>query len=196
MNIEITKATRADTPVLRHLYELYEYDFSEYTHADVTADGLYTDDKFLTGYWREPNWSSFLVRVDGKLAGFAWVLKTTLFRPEDIEGLKATFRETRFLQETWFLRKSDEPHHLIEEFFVMRKYRLKGVGEYVAHHLFDLFPGVWEVSEMVENTPAQAFWRKVIGHYTAENYAEVMLDTDQWRGPVQVFQSRRKTNDG
>lgn len=184
MHIEITKATRADTPVLRHLYEFYAYDFSEFTRDDVGASGQYTDDRFLTGYWLEPNWTALLVRADDKLAGFVWVLQTTLFRPEDIKRL----RETRGIEETWSLKS---PHHLIEEFFIMRKYRLKGVGEYVAQHVFDLFPGVWEVSEIEENTPAQAFWRKVIGRYTGNQYAEVTLDTDQWRGPVQVFQSGR-----
>ena len=190
MNIEITKAARADTPALRHLYEFYAYDFSEFTRDDVGASGEFTDDRFLTGYWPEPNWTALLVRVDGKLAGFVWVLRTTLFRPEDIEKMKETSGETRFLEETWFLKS---PHHLIEEFFIMRKYRLKGVGEYVAHHVFDLFPGVWEVSEIEENTPAQAFWRKVIGRYTGNQFAEVALNTDQWRGPVQVFHSGRIT---
>ena len=195
MNIEIVKATRRDTPVLRHLYELYCHDFSEYTQSDVTDAGLYTDDAFLSDYWREPNWSSYLVRVDAKLAGFAWVLQTTLFRMEDIEALGKT-EETRFLAEIGFLNSALTYHHLIEEFFIMRKYRHNGVGEYVADYLFDLFPGIWEVSEMVENTPAQAFWRKVIGRYTGGKYVECTLDTDLWRGPVQVFRSRRKTQDG
>src|SRR6476620_4272947 len=106
MNIEINKAARNDTPVLRRLYELYEYDFSVYTHADVNTTGQYTDETFLTNYWRDTRWSSYLVRVDGRLAGFAWVLATTLFRPADVE----THKDTRFLRETGFLT---EPHHLI-----------------------------------------------------------------------------------
>jgi predicted acetyltransferase len=184
MNIEITQATRADTPALQHLYEFYAYDFSEFMPSDVGHDGAYTDDQFLTGYWPDPRWASFLVRVDGKLAGFAWVLQTTLFGPEDIGKMKETSGET------WFLKS---PHHLIEEFFIMRRYRKQGLGAYVAQHVFDLFPGVWEVSEIVENTPAQAFWRKVIGRYTANHYVEVTLSTDQWHGPVQVFHSGRMT---
>jgi predicted acetyltransferase len=192
MNIEISKATRSDTPVLRHLYELYAYDFSEFTHSDVGANGEYTDDDFLTGYWPEPNWAAFLVRVEGKLAGFVWVLHTTLFRPEDAARLVETGKEARLLQEAGFMH---DAHHLIEEFFILRRYRLNGVGEYVAQQLFDLFPGVWEVSEIEENVAAQAFWRKVIGRYSGNEYIEVTLDTDLWRGPVQVFHSRRMTKD-
>ncbi|MCL5999232.1 MAG: GNAT family N-acetyltransferase [Chloroflexi bacterium] len=195
MNIEIIRATRGDTAVLRHLYELYCHDFSEFTGSDVDATGMYTDDGFLSGYWREPDWSSFLVKVDGHWAGFAWVLKSSLFRP----GAEDTTEETRLraqgtaLQEVGFL---EGEHHLIEEFFVMRKYRHQGVGEHVAHRLFDLYPGIWEVSEIVENIPAQAFWRKVIGRYTGGKFVEVILDNDLWRGPVQVFASRRGTKGG
>jgi predicted acetyltransferase len=180
MEIDIVKATRQDTAVLRQLYELYCHDFSEYTQADVDETGMYTDDAFLNDYWREPKWSAFLVRVDRKLAGFAWVLKTSLFTPDDVE--------TQRLVQSGF--REQDPHVLIEEFFIMRKYRRRGIGEYVAHHLFDCFPGVWEVSEMIENTPAQAFWRKVIDRYSNGNYVEVNLQTSMWHGPVQVFRSR------
>jgi predicted acetyltransferase len=121
------------------------------------------------------------------------VLKTTLFRPEDVETrFLAQSKETRFLQEIGFVNTE---HALIEEFFVMRKYRHKGVGEYVAHHLFDRFPGVWEVSEMVQNVPAQAFWRKVIDRYTGGRFIEVTLDSELWRGPVQVFRSHGNTRE-
>jgi predicted acetyltransferase len=178
MMIELTRASRQDTPVLRRLYELYCHDFSEFTHSDVSDEGLYTDDLFLTGYWRDPGWASFLVTVDGRLAGFAWVLKMTLFRPGD--------GETELLDQAGLL---EGEHMLMEEFFILRKYRRQGIGQHVAQQLFDRFPGVWEVSEMVENTPAQAFWRKVIARYTAGRFVEVQLDTDLWRGPVQVFRT-------
>ena len=181
MNIEITKAVRRDTPVLRQLYELYEHDFSVYTHADVHDTGMYTDGYFLAHEWRDPKWSAFLIRVDSNLAGFAWVLQTTLFEPG--------WPETQVLAQSGLLMPGE--HVLMEEFFIMRKYRLQGVGEYAAHHLFDRYTGIWEVSEMIENTPAQAFWRKVIERYTHNHYVELNLNTSTWRGPVQVFRSRK-----
>ena len=178
MEIELAKASRKDTPVLRRLYELYCHDFSEFTHSDVGDNGLYTDDLFLTGYWREPGWSAFLVTADSRLAGFAWVLKTTIFTPGSAECDQ--------LAQAGLLQGE---HILMEEFFILRKYRRQGLGLRVAQQLFDRFPGVWEVSEMIENTPAQAFWRKVIARYTAGRYIEMQLETDLWRGPVQVFRS-------
>jgi hypothetical protein len=40
---------------------------------------------------------------------------------------------------------------------------------------------------MPQNVAAQAFWRRVIGDYTAGHYEDIVLDNDNWHGPVQVF---------
>ena len=66
------------------------------------------------------------------------------------------------------------------EFFVMSKYRRRGVGSEAARFAFDRFPGRWEVREMAANTPAQAFWRRVIGDYTGDNFTERRLDDGAW----------------
>jgi len=47
----------------------------------------------------------------------------------------------------------------ISEFFVLRKYRRRGVGSYVARTLFSRFAGRWEVAELAWNVLAQRFWR-------------------------------------
>lgn len=188
MEIEITRATRRDTPVLRQLYELYCHDFSEFMASDVNDTGMYTDDQFLTGYWREPNWSAYLIRCDQHLAGFAWVLKTTLFPPDGIAEMLAA-RNT--LAEAGLLAGT---HILMEEFFVMRRYRHRGVGEYAARYLFDHTPGVWEVSEIEANTPVQAFWRRIIDRHTGGAHTEVRFASPAWHGPVQVFRSQGRSS--
>lgn len=55
----------------------------------------------------------------------------------------------------------------MSEFFVMRKHRRQGVGAKAANLLFDRFPGRWDVRELSTNTPAQKFWRSVIGAYAS-----------------------------
>ena len=54
-----------------------------------------------------------------------------------------------------------EPHD-IAEFFVMRKYRRRGVGAQAAASLLDQFPGRWTVRQQLANPAATAFWRKAI----------------------------------
>jgi len=60
----------------------------------------------------------------------------------------------------------------ISEFFVLRKYRRRGVGRRAAVKVLEAFPGRWEVAEMEWNVEAQAFWRSVIGDYTRGTFDE------------------------
>jgi predicted acetyltransferase len=163
VNIEINPATVSERPVLRHLMELYQYDFSEFDGADPGPFGLY-DYPYLDHYWVEHERHPFLVRVDGNLAGFVLVARYNY-----LTGLK----------DTW----------VMAEFFIMRKYRRQGVGDHVARYIFNQFPGTWQVGQITENPSAIAFWRKVIAHYTQNNFQEYDLDNENWHGPVQAFVS-------
>ena len=73
------------------------------------------------------------------------------------------------------------------EFFVMRRYRRKGVGAAAATAAFDRFKGPWEIRQRRENVAATAFWRRVIGGYTGGKFDEVHWDNAAWTGPVQTF---------
>ncbi|MGZ6926149.1 MAG: GNAT family N-acetyltransferase [Acidimicrobiia bacterium] len=70
--VDVAPATADEEPVLRRLLELYSHDFSERTGADVADDGTFGW-RHLERYWTEPDRHPFLVRVDGRLAGFALV---------------------------------------------------------------------------------------------------------------------------
>jgi predicted acetyltransferase len=162
MQIDVTVALPEDKPTIARLLQLYEHDNSEFFGADLDPDGLYrvmdADTRF------KPGWYVFLIKVEGKLAGFAIVTRHAAYIGDG---------------ETW----------LMDEFFVVRKYRRRGVGAYVACALFDRFPGRWEVSQWPTNLPAQAFWRTVIGRYTEGRFEEVTLNTSRIRGVVQAFNS-------
>lgn len=160
--IDIVVVTRESQPVIERLLQLYEYDASEFFEADVADDGLYHVMDAAT-LWH-PDYHVFLITVAGNLAGFAFVTRHASYV---VEGT------------TW----------LIDEFFVMRKHRRRGVGERAARTLFDRFPGRWEVGQLPANRPAQAFWRATIGRHTREDFRETHVDTDRWRGPVQSFDS-------
>jgi len=160
MQIEIVPATVDQKPVIRHLLELYLYDFSEFDGADVDSHGLYGYDH-LDAYWVDEYRHPFLIRADGRWAGFALVMEMG-------GGDQAAF-------------------HWMAEFFVMRKYRRQGVGQQAACEVFDRFPGMWRVAQIRTNEPAQRFWRTTIGHYTEGMFEEIEME--QWKGPVQEFRS-------
>jgi predicted acetyltransferase len=157
--IEIIPAGEAEKPVMENLMHLYLYEFTDYTQDDADDQGRFLDEH-LPRYWVEPNRYPFLVKFNEKPAGF--VLVRDVLNEQD----------------------GQVTHH-IAEFFVMRKYRRKKIGQQMASRMFDAFPGRWNVEEMPENLPAQAFWRKVISIYTGGKYTEV--DKPEWDGPVQEF---------
>jgi predicted acetyltransferase len=71
-NVEIDTATLADKDAIRHLLELYAYDFSEFTDADVDEHGSFGYG-YLDQYWTEPTRHPFLIRANEHIAGFSFV---------------------------------------------------------------------------------------------------------------------------
>ena len=160
MKVEVTPAGPQDIKRMENLMHLYLYDFSEFDQADVDEDGCFRDEH-LPLYWQEPERHPFLIRVDGNLAGFILV-----------RGVK-----------------EDSPggYHSVAEFFVLRKYRRSGVGRQAARDIFTRFPGRWRVSQLENNLPAQAFWRKIIHEYTRGQFREDARAGDEGRVLTQTF---------
>jgi predicted acetyltransferase len=161
--IEVKRASYDDKTILRHLLELYCYDFSEFNGADVDEHGLFGY-KYLDQYWTETNRHPFLVWVSGKIAGFA------LIHEEKRPGYESSY--------------------FMAEFFIMKKYRTKGLGTFVAYHFFDQYRGEWFVSQILTNSPAQLFWHKVIDRYTNGRFEEIRAE--DWEGVIQNFNSRQR----
>lgn len=130
--------------LLIQLMELYNYEFSIYLDADINEYGYYGYDH-IDDYWNEEGRFPYLIRVDDKIAGFALICPHCNY----INGKNA---------------------HCFGEFFVMLKYRRKGVGLYAAKQLFDKHPGFWEVCYLRNNLPASKFWKDVVEKYTNSNY--------------------------
>ena len=154
-------ATAAERPVLENLFQLYAYDWSDLAPLDVGPDGRFANPS-LDVYWQGGHHHPFLIRVDGRLAGFVLVAGRSR-----LTGAAGVFD--------------------MAEFFVMRKYRRQGVGFAAGAAAFDRFPGRWEIRQRDENAAASAFWRRVIARYTGGTYEERRCDDATWVGPVQTF---------
>lgn len=144
MNIRIDPILIEQKSVLVQMLELYQYDFSEFSNDDINEYG-YFGYGHIDDYWNEEGRHPFFIRVDGKLAGL--VLVRSCCEHNNLPN----------------------PHN-IAEFFVMKKYRKKGVGREAAIKIFDMFPGGWEISCWTNNLPAQNFWGKVVTRYTDGKY--------------------------
>ncbi len=165
MRVELERAPKGARSILRNLLQLYFHDLSEFMPRPVDSQGLYQYDDFEC-YWTEDGHYPFLIRVDGSLAGFA------------------------------FVRFDDEGTANMAEFFVMRSHRRRGVGSIAAQELFDMFKSDWQVRQEATNHAAHEFWLPVVASYTGGDFEDFLLGDDLWRVQRFKSRARRKSPSG
>ncbi len=155
--IEVVPATPEQQPVLGRLLELYVQGFSEFHHVELGEDGRF-DYPGLPLYWSESTHHPFLINVDGKLAGFAFVIQGSRFSAD---------------QGVWDMA----------EFFVLDEYRRRGIGTRAAHKVLWRFSGRWEVRVMEANASAIQFWQHAVSAFTGEEVHSTRFERmgETWR---------------
>ncbi len=141
-NVVLDQAAASDAKLLSNLLELYIHDLSAaFPGIELGPDGRFGYPK-LPLYWSEPDRRfAYLIRCDGRVAGFALVTRGSPAVP-------------------------DPPVLDIAEFFVLRSYRRSGVGRRAALLLWKRLPGKWTVRVSEGNSAALLFWPGVIAAFT------------------------------
>lgn len=154
--VELIRAGAEHQSALANLLELYSHDFSELVQIDVGDDGRYGY-KDLPLYWSDDSRLPFLAKLDGKLVGFALAART--IKPLG-DG------------ECWDMA----------EFFVLRRYRHRGIGSEIARKVWLLCPGRWQIRVMEENLPARKFWESSIAGFTGfpAQSSKFVVDDGAW----------------
>ena len=144
MEVQILTASTENKQIISNLMQFYMYDFSEYTEADVEDSGLFTAYPQLEEYWREADQRfPYIVRCGEKRIGFVFVRR---------------------------IETPEREYFSIAEFYIMRKYRRKGLGRNVAKEIFKIHRGQWEVYQMEANKPEHIFWKEIISAYTEGHF--------------------------
>ncbi|MGP1907780.1 GNAT family N-acetyltransferase [Metabacillus sp. JX24] len=159
MSYQLSLADVSKKPVFENLMQFYLYDFSEFNDAAVNHNGLFNPYAYLEKYWVEEGRFPYLIRQNGEYAGFALV---------------------RF-------DMSDNVFS-IAEFFILKKFRRNSLGTAVAHDLFRIHQGKWEVTQIERNVPARRFWEKTISMSADGEYSNISSDGLQ----IQTFYSGNK----
>jgi len=146
MDVNVRSAKKREKEIVENLMQYYLHDFSEFEDLQIQDDGRF-EYQYLDHYWQDPNRYPFLIRLDGKLSGFA-LLRFSM----DMQSMVGLMD--------------------LAEFFIVRSNRRKGVGTEAARKLWDLFPGRWQLRVMQSNKPAYPFWKQTIGDYTGGNFDE------------------------
>lgn len=155
----VREALATDRAAVQQLLELYQYELSDIWQQPLDEHGRYG---YALQRFFEPagHGRAFLAVVAGEPAGFALA--------------DASVKLARH-------------GHWMDQFFVLRRHRGRGIGSMLARAAFEALPGHWEVGQMAANLQAQAFWRRCIGRCTGGRYAEQRLDTGAWQGLIQSF---------
>ena len=146
MRFELSKVQEKDKDKIFNLMQLYTYELSFYedetTHFELQENGLYRINKYINLYWLEEERHPYILKCDGKIAGF--VLE----------------------------RFNEDGMNEIAEFFVLNKYRKHEAGTFMANEMFKKYKGKWEIRTLLKNKQAQEFWRKVVKSVSRGNYEE------------------------
>lgn len=130
--------------VLRNLLEHYSHDMAEWFHFESHEDGAY---HFQTEKVWQDGFRVHLLYSRKIPVGFAIVGSADAYlgRP----GARD-----------------------VDEFFVVRRHRRRGLGQAFATHVWDTYAGQWLVRVLQANLPASPFWRGAISTYTGGQFDE------------------------
>jgi predicted acetyltransferase len=157
MTSELVSASINDKSVLGKLLELYLYDFSEFDGADVNEHGLFGYSR-LDYYWNEKDRFPYIFMTDQKYSGFA-LIRSEIVNNDNIFS--------------------------VAEYFIMKKYRMNGIGKEMFSKIIEKHSGKWNVPVLSCNKSGTIFWKKIINEITKGKY-EIISNND-WDGPIYSF---------
>lgn len=149
-NFRVNRIDRSSDAVLANLFEHYIHDMAEWFAVDTKPDGRYA---YPTETIWERGLDVFLAYAGEIPIGFGIVGSAQAWSGE--------------------VKRRD-----LHEFFVIRRYRRHGVGQALANHIWDKYPGPWLVRVLQGNLPALPFWRGIVAEYTGTKYREEVRAVD------------------
>ena len=150
-DISIFEASIEEKELLRNFLALYLHDLSEYTERlDINRQGFF-DYRDLNKYYYRNFLIPLLYKVNQRYAGFI-LLDQKPYAPKNVDNF-------------------------INEFFILKKYRRKGIAKMVIKDLFELYPGKYLVLQLSANLPAINFWHRVYEDNGLQ-YTEIIEELD------------------
>lgn len=143
MQITLKEIDKGSRHILENLFPFYIYDMSEYMEWSPNEEGKFTfNPSNFDAYWQADDHIPYFIYVGAELAGFALVRRY----PSDISSYD------------------------IEQFFVLRKFKGKGVGKQALTLIINSLPGKWQIRVLIENTGALNFWQSAVSDIVGDAY--------------------------
>jgi predicted acetyltransferase len=153
-DVQVILSDRSTAHIIKNLYPLYLHDLSEFGGVEPNEHGVLepTPVRSLADqaeihdiWWKHPGTLfPFLFLVEGQPVGFE-LIATGKFVPAGVQ-------------------------FLVNEFFIARAFRRRGIGQASAVKVFNRFIGSWELHILPANVPAWEFWISAVTSYTAGRF--------------------------
>jgi len=146
MNIQVIAVKITEKEILRNLYSLYLYDLTQYDKKmSLNSNGLY-EFKGLDVVFEKESLKPYFIKVDKKLVGFL-LLTGNKFSPEDSD---------------WG----------IEDLFIIRSERRKGIATKTVRLIMDKYRGSYSIFQFQKNKESMKFWHAFYNENSIE-YTEI-----------------------
>ena len=131
-----------------NLFQLYLYDLSKFNNnIEIEENGLYSA-PWIDRDWDLPEFIPLRIKQNHNTCGLILLTKKPFSKPET--------------------------ELCIQEFFILRKFRNKGIGLASIERLFANYPGSYSMSVIKHNISAKLFWEKAFNlmeiQYIKEKY--------------------------
>lgn len=163
MTVDIQKAPIESKEKLFDLLQEYFAELTQYNPIPQDASGHYSY-PYWDQYWTDTTRIPLMISLNETVIGFALV--------------------NNFVVDKYF-----NANYSIAEFYIRPDYRKQGFGKQFIFGIFAQFPGKWEVRQIAQNLTSQLFWRSVIGEYTDGNFQETILEYNEEKMVVQLFEA-------
>lgn len=135
--MQITKVVQDGKAILTQLMTLFLHDLSEF-NSDLEinqSNGLFEFD-VLEWFFEKEGLTPFFILNDEKIIGFI-LLQSGPFSNQEFAD------------------------YVLNSFFILRKYRRRGLGRKACKEFFKQFPGRYAISQVKTNLPAIQFWKSI-----------------------------------
>ena len=117
-----------DKGFIKNIYQYYQHDLSEFNDNLQLGSTGLFDNSFVDSYYSEDNLIPLKITLENSVIGFI------------------------------FCSTGKSVDYIIQDIFIMRNYRNRGLGRFALKQLFDLYPGKYGLDILIKNETAKLFW--------------------------------------
>ncbi|SMF78942.1 Predicted acetyltransferase [Paenibacillus uliginis N3/975] len=150
--MQITKVEQSGKDILKQLMTLFLHDLSEF-NSDLEinqSNGLFEFD-VLEWFFEKEGLTPYFIKAEDKVIGFI-LLQSGPFSNQEYAD------------------------YVLNSFFILKKYRRKGLGREACKEFFNQYPGRYAISQILTNTPAIHFWKSIYKSFNIEFYEKEELE--------------------